>query len=514
MEKKVRVRFAPSPTGPLHIGGVRTVLYNYLFAKHYQGSFIVRIEDTDQTRFVPGAEEYIYESLQWCGLEPDESPIHGGPYAPYKQSERKPIYPIYAQKLLDLGKAYYAFDTSEELENIRKNYEAEGKTFIYNQETRLQLKNSLTLSETEVKNKLEKGENYVIRFKVDGNEEVIFEDIIRGEVRFNKVQVDDKVLLKSDGMPTYHLANVVDDYLMKISHVIRGEEWLPSTPLHVLLYQAFGWENEMPKFAHLPLLLKPSGKGKLSKRDGDQLGFPVFPLSWKDPFTGEKSMGYREEGYLPEAFINFLVLQGWNPGTEQEIFSVDELASIFTLEKVHKAGARFDIKKAIWFNEHYLRSSRDEKILPMLKKEMAKLNYNFSDTTILQAFHLMKDRISFPKELFIKGKFLFHEPDNFDWSTIEKKFTDKTINILTKIHDKWSICEEWISTKLEKEFKEAVESHQEKLGNIMPILRNALTGESSGPNLFDICVFFGKFETIKRIFSFIETLKQHFSYKA
>lgn len=513
MEKKVRVRFAPSPTGPLHIGGVRTVLYNYLFAKHYQGTFIVRIEDTDQTRFVPGAEEYIYESLQWCGLEPDESPIHGGPFAPYKQSERKPIYSIYAQKLLDLGKAYYAFDTPEELENIRKNYEAEGKTFIYNQETRLQLKNSLTLSETEVKNKLEKGDNYVIRFKVDGNEEVIFEDIIRGEVKFNKVQVDDKVLLKSDGMPTYHLANVVDDYLMKISHVIRGEEWLPSTPLHVLLYQAFGWENEMPKFAHLPLLLKPSGKGKLSKRDGDQLGFPVFPLSWKDPSTGEKSMGYREEGYLPEAFINFLVLQGWNPGTEQEIFSLDELASIFTLEKVHKAGAKFDIKKAIWFNEHYLRNSRDEKILPILKNEMTKLNYNFSDTTILQAFHLMKDRISFPKELFIKGKFLFHEPENLDWSTIEKKFTDKTIDILTKIHDKWSVCEEWNSAKLETEFKEIVESYQEKLGNVMPILRNALTGESSGPNLFDICVFFSKFETTKRIFSFIETLKKHFSYK-
>lgn len=513
MEKKVRVRFAPSPTGPLHIGGVRTALYNYLFAKHYNGDFILRIEDTDQTRLVPGAEEFIYDSLKWCGFEPDESPLHGGPYAPYKQSDRKPIYKTYAEQLLNSGKAYYAFDTPEELENIRKNFEAEGKTFIYNQETRLNLNNSLTLSNEEVQKKLQNHENYVIRLKIDGNEDIEFQDLIRGDVKFNKLQVDDKVLLKSDGMPTYHLANVVDDFLMKITHVIRGEEWLPSTPLHILLYQALGWEEDMPKFSHLPLLLKPSGKGKLSKRDGDQLGFPVFPLSWKDPKTGEKSSGYREEGYLPEAFVNFLVFQGWNPGTEQEIFSLQELSKIFSLEKVHKAGAKFDIKKAVWFNEHYLRCASHERILPLLKEELKKTNWLVSDENLLKAFFLMKNRISFHKELFTKGKFLFQEPDHFDWNTIEKKFHPNILSILTKIHDKWSIQNEWKSEILEIDFKELVENFQEKLGNVLPLLRNALTGESSGPNLFEIAVFLGKFETIKRIFSFIETLNQKFTYK-
>lgn len=512
MEKKVRVRFAPSPTGPLHIGGVRTALYNYLFAKHHKGDFILRIEDTDQTRFVPGAEEFIYESLKWCGLEPDESPLHGGPFAPYKQSERKPIYKIYAEQLLNSGKAYYAFDTPEELETIRKSYESEGKTFIYNQETRLQLKNSLTLSETEVQNKIKNGENYVIRLKIDGNENIHFVDGIRGEVSFNKIQVDDKVLLKSDGMPTYHLANVVDDYLMKITHVIRGEEWLPSTPLHILLYQALGWEKEMPKFAHLPLLLKPSGKGKLSKRDGDQLGFPVFPLSWKDPETGEASLGYREEGYFPEAFVNFLVFQGWNPGSEQEIFSLQELSKIFSLDKVHKAGAKFDIKKAIWFNEQYLRNASNEYILPYLMEELKKTKWKVSNENLLKAFHLMKERISFHKELFTKGKFLFQAPENYDWNTIQKKFNENTIVIMTKIHDKWSVQELWKSEILEKDFKEIVENSKEKLGNIMPILRNAITGESSGPNLFEIADFLGKLETIKRIFHFIETFNLKITY--
>jgi glutamyl-tRNA synthetase len=314
-------------------------------------------------------------------------------------------------------------------------------------------------------------------------------------------------------MPTYHLANVVDDYLMKISHVIRGEEWLPSTPLHILLYQAFGWERDMPLFAHLPLLLKPSGKGKLSKRDGDQLGFPVFPLSWKDPETGEVSIGYKEAGYLPEAFVNFLVLQGWNPGTEQEVFSLKNLIDIFSLEKVHKAGAKFDIKKAVWFNEHYLRNASNEKILPLLREECLKNQYTISDENLLKAFQLMKERISFHKELFSKGQFLFQKPQNYDWTTIEKKFHNHTLSILTKIHDKWSEQEIWNSEILEKIFKETVEQNQEKLGNIMPILRNALTGESSGPNLFDITVYLQKTETLKRIFDFIETLKHHFAYK-
>ncbi len=513
MKKRVRVRFAPSPTGPLHIGGVRTALYNYLFAKQYDGDFILRIEDTDQTRFVEGAEQFIYESLKWCGIEPDESPLHGGSYAPYRQSERKPIYKEYADQLIRTGKAYYAFDTPEELETVRKNWEAQRKMFIYNQETRSMLKNSLTLTPDEVKKKLQAGLDYVIRLKIEGKDDIVFHDLIRGEVRINKLQIDDKVLLKSDGMPTYHLANVVDDYLMRISHVIRGEEWLPSTPLHICLYEAFGWENEMPAFAHLPLLLKPSGKGKLSKRDGDQLGFPVFPLSWKDPQTGEISRGYREDGFLPEAFINFLALQGWNPGTEQEIFSLEELTKIFTLDKVHKAGAKFDIKKGIWFNEQYLRKTPHEKILPLLKAELSLNSWNLEDNKLLQAFDLMKERISFHKELFTKGKFLFVAPENYDWTTIKKKLNDKSITLLTKIHDNWSVIEKWEVFTLENVFKEIIEQYNEKIGNIMPLLRNALTGESVGPNLFEISVFLGKLEVSKRIISFIETLKHNFAYK-
>lgn len=513
MEKRVRVRFAPSPTGPLHIGGVRTALYNYLFAKHFHGDFILRIEDTDQTRLVPGAEDFIYESLKWCGFEPDESPWHGGPFAPYRQSERKPIYKQFAEQLLQSHQAYYAFDTLKELEQIRKNFEEQGKTFIYNQETRHLLKNSFTLPHEEVLQKIQNGENYVIRLKIDGKEDVIFHDLIRGEVKINKLLIDDKVLLKSDGMPTYHLANVVDDYLMKITHVIRGEEWLPSTPLHILLYQALGLEKDMPLFAHLPLLLKPSGKGKLSKRDGDQMGFPVFPIAWKDPITHEISMGYREKGYIPEAFVNFLALQGWNPGTEQEIFSLAELAEVFSLDKVHKAGAKFDIQKAIWFNEQYLRKWSDDKNLKFLQHEAQLANLNIPENTLLSAFHLMKDRISFHKELFTKGKFLFVPPSNYDWATIEKKYHDKTIEIMSKIYDKWSVLEDWNAQSLESSFKQILEAYQEKLGNGMPVLRNALTGESSGPNLFEISVFLGKMQTLKRIFDFIETLKQRLTYK-
>ena len=366
MNQKVRVRFAPSPTGPLHIGGVRTALYNYLFARKHNGTFILRIEDTDQTRFVPGAEQYIMNSLKWCGINVDEGIEEGGEYGPYRQSDRKHLYRKYADELVEKGFAYYAFDTPEELETLRKQLEEEkASNTAYSASTRTRMKNSLTLSDAETKSILATGTPYVIRFKMPEGEEIIASDLIRGEVRVNTSTLDDKVLFKSDGMPTYHLANVVDDYLMKISHVIRGEEWLPSMPLHVLLYRSFGWESIMPKFAHLPLLLKPDGKGKLSKRDGDRLGFPVFPLQWTDPVSGEVSSGYKESGYFPEAFINILAFLGWNPGTEQEIFSMQELVDSFSIEHIHKAGARFDFEKAKWFNNQYLILQPDGELAEM-----------------------------------------------------------------------------------------------------------------------------------------------------
>ena len=365
--KPIRVRFAPSPTGPLHLGGIRTALFNYLFARQHKGTFIVRIEDTDQNRFVPGAEEYVLEALRWCGLEADEDVDRGGPYAPYRQSERSDIYRGYVQLLIDRGHAYYAFDTPAELDAIRNQYQKESREqFQYNIQTRNRLKNSLTIPEDDVVRKINKGESYVIRILIPENQEVVFHDLIRGEVSVHTDNLDDKVLFKSDGLPTYHLANVVDDYLMKISHVIRGEEWLPSAPMHQLLYRFFGWENEMPQFAHLPLILKPDGHGKLSKRDGDRLGFPVFPLQWKDPDTGDISRGYREDGYLPEAFINMLALLGWNPGTEQELFTREELISLFSLERIHKAGSKFDPDKATWFNHQYLVALPDEELAEML----------------------------------------------------------------------------------------------------------------------------------------------------
>src|SRR5258706_1819467 len=406
MMREVRVRFAPSPTGALHIGGVRTALYNFLLARKYNGKMLLRIEDTDQNRFVPGAEEYIIESLAWAGIEIDEGASKGGPHAPYRQSERKTIYQKYAQQLLNEGKAYYAFDTEQELESMRERLKTQGSSDQqYSSVTRMQMKNSLTLSESEVKQKVASGEPFVIRLKVPANEEIKLTDLIRGEVHVNSSQVDDKVLMKSDGMPTYHLANVVDDYLMKISHVIRGEEWLPSAPLHVLLYKFLGWEKEMPQFAHLPLLLKADGNGKLSKRDADKAGFPIFPINWTDLKTKEFSTGFRENGYLPEALLNFLAFLGWNPGTEQEIFSMTELIDVFSIERIGKAGAKFDIHKAQWYNQQYLRAKSDEELTKYLFDSLTKENIECTTEKAVKICAAMKERVTFPNDFWEQGKF-------------------------------------------------------------------------------------------------------------
>jgi glutamyl-tRNA synthetase len=424
--RRVRVRFAPSPTGPLHIGGVRTALYNYLLAKQQGGDFILRIEDTDQTRFVPGAETYIIESLKWLGIEPNEGiGFNDGPHAPYRQSERKHLYKQYVDQLIDAGYAYYAFDTPEDLEAMRERLKASNVDAKYDAITRMAMKNSLTLPEDEVKRRLESSDAYVVRIKLPKKEEVKFYDEIRGWVSFNTSQMDDKVLYKSDGMPTYHMANVVDDYLMQITHVIRGEEWLPSAPLHVLLYRYLGWEAVMPKFAHLPLLLKPEGNGKLSKRDGDRLGFPVFPLNWIDPVSGEKSSGYRESGYLPDAVINLLAFLGWNPGTNQELFSIDELIAAFSLERVSKSGAKFDQNKAKWFNQQYIRKVDDALLANELSKELHARNLQYSDAYIRETCRLMKEKISFVKDLWPMSEYFFIEPTQYDDAVIEKRWNEK-----------------------------------------------------------------------------------------
>ena len=412
MNQSLRVRFAPSPTGPLHIGGVRTALYNYLLARRSGGTMVLRIEDTDQTRFVPGAERYIVESLKWCGIHFDESPENGGPHAPYRQSERKEIYKQYAFDLISNGFAYYAFDTPEELEQLRKEAESVKSTFTYNAQTRLNLRNSLVLSEAETNTLIAEGAPYVIRFRIPENTEVHMTDLIRGHVVVKSETLDDKVLYKSDGMPTYHLANIVDDHLMRITHVIRGEEWLPSLPLHFLLYEAFGWEK--PQFAHLPLLLKPDGNGKLSKRDGDRLGFPVFPLEWIDPFSGEKSSGYRESGYYADAFINMLALLGWNPGTEQEIFSMDELIATFTLDRVGKSGSKFDPEKTKWFNHQYLIRKSNEEIALEFKKLLSERNRNAELAQLIRIVGMIKERVNFVNELWAESSFFFEAPLEYD----------------------------------------------------------------------------------------------------
>lgn len=503
MSQKVRVRFAPSPTGPLHIGGVRTALYNYLFAKKHGGDFVLRIEDTDSQRFVPGAEEYIIEALTWLGLKFDEGTHVGGAYAPYRQSDRKEVYRKYVDVLLDKGVAYIAFDTPEELESKR----AAVANFQYDASTRGEMRNSLTLSSEEVQALIDGGNQYVVRFKIEANQEVLVDDIIRGEVKYNSSVLDDKVLFKSaDNLPTYHLANIVDDHLMEITHVIRGEEWLPSAPLHVLLYKAFGWEATMPQFAHLPLLLKPEGNGKLSKRDGDRLGFPVFPLEWKDPKTGEISSGYRESGYLPEAVINFLALLGWNPGNDQEIMSMDELVQLFSLEKCSKSGAKFDYEKGKWFNHQYIQLRPNAEIAniyyPILEEKGVDVTLDYVETVV----GLVKERVSFVKELWDQSFFFFIAPLSYDEKVVKKRWKEDSPAQMTELIDVLKGIDDFSAHNQEEIVKAWIESKGYHLGNIMNAFRLAVVGESKGPHMFDITAAIGKDETIVRLQKAIQDL--------
>ena len=505
---EVRVRFAPSPTGPLHIGGVRTALYNYLFAKKHQGKIILRIEDTDQSRFVKGAENYIIESLNWCGIKFDESIINKGDYGPYRQSDRKEIYREYAEKLIEEGNAYYAFDTSEELDEMRSRMKKAGvPSPQYNSITRSSMKNSISLSEDEVKNRLNNDEKYVIRIKMPRNEEVKIHDVIRGWVVVNTNNMDDKVIFKSDGMPTYHLANVVDDYLMKISHVIRGEEWLPSAPLHVLLYKFLGWSKEMPKFAHLPLILKPDGNGKLSKRDGDRLGFPVFPIKWINPDNGDVSLGYKEQGYITEAFINMLSLLGWNPGTTQEIFSMNELIQSFSLDRVGKAGAKFDFDKTKWFNQQYLRAKNKEDLANELQIILKENNIKMDDKFVASVCNQLKERATFVKDMWLEGAYYFSAPTTYDEKTIRKKWKEDTPRFLSELKIRLEKISDFSSINIEIEFKKYLEDNDLGMGRLLPAFRLALTGLGMGPSLFDIASLLGKKETIMRMEVALNTIK-------
>lgn len=506
-ENKVRVRFAPSPTGPLHMGGVRTALFNYLFAKKNNGEFILRIEDTDQTRFVPGAEEYIVESLKWCGLNPEEGPGIGGDFGPYRQSERKDLYKKYADQLVTTGWAYYAFDTPEEIEALRKEAEAQKETFSYGIGTREKLNNSLKLSDEEVQKKLKNGDAYVIRFKMPEDTDVTEEDLIRGSVTFNTTKsLDDKVLFKSDGMPTYHLANVVDDHLMKISHVIRGEEWLPSMPLHVLLYKALNWEDTKPRFAHLPLILKPVGKGKLSKRDGDKMGFPVFPLEWTDPKTGDVSRGYREDGYFPEAFINLLALLGWNPGTEQEFFSLEELSEVFSLERVVKSGSRFDPEKAKWFNRHYFQQKTVEELTSLFKPVLTEKGVEAGEEKISKVVSEIKERCEFVADLWEQSYYFFEAPEEYDAKTVKKRWKEDTSDKLKEISSVFESVENWNADDIKEAFSAFMNEKEWGFGMIMNPLRLSLVGGNMGPDLFVICEILGKDETVSRINTAVEKI--------
>ncbi len=506
----VRVRFAPSPTGPLHIGGVRTALYNYLFAKKLNGTFVLRIEDTDQTRYVANAEQYIKDSLNWLGIAPNETINKNEKFGPYRQSERKDIYKKYIQKLIDSGNAYYAFDTTEALDSERKNHEEKGKTFIYNWHNREKgrLVNSLVLSADEVKKRIENGEKYVIRFKSPQDEKLEMNDIIRGKITIDTNILDDKILFKSDGMPTYHLANIVDDHLMEISHVIRGEEWLPSMALHVLLYRAFGWEA--PEFAHLPLILKPTGKGKLSKRDGDKLGFPVFPLAYTNEKTNEVSRGYKEDGYFPETVLNFLAFLGWNPGTEQELFSLEELVETFDLKRVHKSGARFDPDKTKWYQQHYLQQKNNEELaelfLPLLKEKMNDDTNNIELPYVIKTINLIKERATFVSDFWELSKFLFVTPTEYDSKAVKKKWKEDTNALMTQLTEVIVKIEEFTATNIETNVKEWITTNELGFGKIMPPFRIALVGAMSGPDLFKISELIGKEETLKRLKKAIETL--------
>ncbi len=498
---EIRVRFAPSPTGPLHIGGVRTALYNYLFARKHGGKMLLRIEDTDQNRFVPGAEDYIVEALKWVGIEIDEGLTAGGPHAPYRQSERKAIYREYAERLVSEGKAYYAFDTSEELDAMRKRMEeANAPAAQYNSITRLQMKNSLTLKPEEVTALMESGSPYVIRLKVPRKEDVRLNDLIRGWVVVHSSQIDDKVLLKSDGMPTYHLANIVDDHLMGITHVIRGEEWLPSAPLHVLLYRFLGWESTMPQFAHLPLLLKPDGNGKHSKRDADLGGFPVFPLEWKDPFSETVARGFREDGYLPEALVNFLAFLGWNPGTEQEMFTMDELIQAFSLEQINKAGARFDIQKAKWFNHEYLRQQPNEELAESIVSQAAADGIDCTRGKAAQIAGLLKERVNFASEIYAESAIFFRGPQQYDPAIVAAKWNDEAVRALTALKDALTSVEEPLTVDLAKTtLAAATAAAGVKQGKIMQALRLAITGVGAGPDLMMTLEIIGKQAAIDRL---------------
>ena len=506
-ERRVRVRFAPSPTGALHIGGVRTALYNYLFARQHGGDFIFRIEDTDSNRFVPGAEEYILESFRWLGLPFDEGVGFGGEHGPYRQSERREIYKKYVQTLLDAGKAYIAFDTPQELEAKR----GEIPNFQYDASTRGAMRNSLTLSKEEVDALIAEGKQYVVRFKIEPGEDVHVHDLIRGEVVINSSILDDKVLYKSaDELPTYHLANIVDDHLMEVSHVIRGEEWLPSAPLHVLLYRAFGWEESMPQFAHLPLLLKPEGNGKLSKRDGDRLGFPVFPLEWHDPKSGEVSSGYRESGYLPEAVINFLALLGWNPGDDRELMSLDELVQLFDLGHCSKAGAKFDYKKAAWFNHEYILQKSDAELAELFKPVLAANSVNvaaYSDTFLAKVVSLVKGRVNFVKELWDQARFFFVAPTAYAEKDVKKRWSEETPRIMGELVEVLQGIEDFASKPSEEVVIGWITEKGYHMGNVMNAFRLAVVGECKGPHMFDITELLGKEETIARIRRAVEALK-------
>ncbi|MGM0565758.1 MAG: glutamate--tRNA ligase [Bacteroidota bacterium] len=505
MKENIRVRFAPSPTGPLHIGGVRTALYNYLFARKNGGKMILRIEDTDQKRYVEGAEKYIKDALAWCGIEIDEGTEQGGDFGPYRQSERKDIYSKHIQLLLDNGKAYYAFDTSDELEAMRKKLEeAKADNTSYNPLIRKEMTNSFTLSEEEVKQRIENGDPYVIRFRMPENEIIHSKDIIRGEIKVNTNTLDDKVLFKSDGMPTYHFANIVDDHLMQISHVIRGEEWLPSLTLHTMLYKAFGWD--VPEFAHLPLLLKPTGKGKLSKRDGDKLGFPVFPMEWKDPTTGDVAMGYKEEGYFPEAFINFLALLGWNPGTEQEYFSMEELIEAFSLERVSKGGARFDQQKAQNMNAHYLQQKDNAYLADLFMEELSEKGIRSEKSYVTKVVSLVKERVSFVPEMWEQASFFFEAPEEYDAKTVKKRWKEQTPELMKQLTGVLKATEPFTSQKTEEEVKAWIQEKELGMGAVMNAFRLAVVGASKGPHMFDIIELIGKDETVRRIEKAIEVL--------
>ena len=524
MSKKVRVRFAPSPTGPLHIGGVRTALFNYLFAKKHNGDFVLRIEDTDQNRYVEGAEDYIVKSLNWCGIPFDEGPGKNEKFGPYRQSERKHLYKQYADQLIAEGKAYYAFDTAEELDAHRKQHEAEGKTFIYNWHNREKgrLVNSLVLSKEKTQAKINAGEDYVVRFKSPQDETLHLKDIIRGDISIDTNILDDKILFKSDGMPTYHLANIVDDHLMEITHVIRGEEWLPSLALHKLLYDAFSWEA--PEFAHLPLILKPTGKGKLSKRDGDKLGFPVFPLAWTDPKTNEVSRGYKEDGYFAEAVVNFLAFLGWNPGTEQEIFSLEELVAAFDLSKVNKAGARFDPDKTKWFNHHYMQQQLDlelaEEFKPIVdeksyviqsdseeSQEISRSSRNDIDVNyIALVVGLIKERATFVSDFWELSHFFFVSPTDYDEKASKKAIKDDTEDLLKKVVELVNNTEDYTVENLQTNIKGWITDNEIGFGKVMMPLRLALVGALQGPDVFDIMYMIGKAETVKRIEALVKTI--------